>query len=189
MDTVKQKETKAMTSLYFQAIKKIAKVNLARIELAEISAFTIRELRAVIDKLNKEAKGLLFCKRTLGKAVSALRKEQLLNIIWSYLTHKRYAPKSFKWVDKALTPNSRITALLPTEHSTPWTVNLGFSTQKEAETLQNYLHQRGLCKYSVARPGKRTGYPVELKVWGLDQGALRCLVEKEEHRFLLQQSA
>jgi hypothetical protein len=177
------------TSQFYKAADKVKKVNLARIDLGELSTYTIRELRAVIAKLNKEAKGWLFCKATLGKAVSALRKEQLLNIIWSYLTHKRYAPKSFKWVDKALTPNSRITALLPTEHSTPWTVNLGFSTQKEAETLQNYLHQRGLCKYSVARPGKRTGYPVELKVWELDQGALRCLVEKEEHRLLLQRSA
>ncbi len=178
-----------MTSLYFQAIEKIAKVNLARIELVELSAFTIRDLRAVIDKINKEAKGLLFCKRTLGKAVSSFHKQELLNIIWSHLVHKRYAPKSFKWVDKALTPNTRITALLPTEYSAPWTVNLGFNAQKEAETLQNYLHQRGLCKYSVTRPGKRTGYPVELKVWDLDQGVLRCLVEKEKHRLLLQRSA
>ena len=176
------------TSLYFQAVEKITKVNLARTELAELSAFTIRELRAVINKLNKEAKGLLFCKRTLGKAVSSYCKRDLLNIIWSHLTHKRYAPKSFKWVDKALTPNARISALLPTEYSTPWTVNLGFNTKKEAETLQGYLHQRGLCKYSVARPGKRTGYPIELKVWELDPDTLRCLVEKEEHRLLLQRS-
>lgn len=177
-----------MTTLYFQAIEKIAKINLARVELAELMSFTIRELRAVIDKLNKEAKGLLFCKRTLGKAVSAFRKQELINIIWTHLNHKRYAPKSFKWVDKALTPNSRITALLPTEHSTPWTVNLGFNTKKAAEALQDYLHQRGLCKYSVTRPGKRTGYPLELKVWELDQGTLQCLVEKEEHRLLLQRS-
>jgi hypothetical protein len=178
-----------ITSLYFQAIEKIAKVNLARIELAELSAFTIRELRAAIDKLNKEAKGLLFCKRTLGKAVSAFRKQALINIVWTHLIHKRYAPKSYKWVDRALTPNARIIALLPTEYSAPWTVNLGFNTQKEAETLQDYLHQRGLCKYSVARPGKRTGYPIELKVWELDQDTLHCLVEKEEHRLLLQRSA
>lgn len=186
MDTVKQKETQAMTtSQFYKAAEQVKKVNLARIELAELSSYTIRQLRAVIAKLNKEAKGWLFCKATLGKAVSAFCKQELINIVWTHLIHKRYAPKSVKWVDKALTPNSRIIALAPTEYSTPWTVNLGFDTQKEAETLQGYLHQRGLCKYSVARPGKRTGYPVELKIWELDQGALRCLVEKEEHRLLL----
>jgi len=177
------------TSQFYKAADKVKKVNLARIDLRELSTYTIRELRAVIAKLNKEAKGWLLCKATLGKAVSAFRKQELLTIIWSYLTYRRYAPKSFRWVEKALTPNSRITALLPTEYSAPWTVNVGFSTHKEAETLQNYLHQRGLCHYSVARPGKRTSYPVELKVWELDQGALRCLVEKEEHRVLLQRSA
>lgn len=172
-------------SQFYKAAEKVQGINLAKIELETLTQMTIRELRGVVAKINHEAKGLVFCKATLGKPVSYFKKNELLNIIWAHLTLKRYAPKSVKWEIVPLTPNNRIIAAKPSATQKPWTVNLGFLTLVEAEKLQKYLHKKGLCSASVVRPGKRTGYKYELKVWELESGSLQTLIEKEQHRLRL----
>lgn len=172
-------------SQFYKAAEKVQRINLAKVELETLTQMTIRELRGIVAKINKEAKGLLFCKTTLGKPVSYFKKNELLNIIWSHLILKRYAPKSVKWQVVALTENNRIIAAKPSATQNPWTVNLGFVTFPEAENLQKYLHKKGLCTASVVRPGKRTGYKYELKVWELEPASLQTLIEKEQHRLRL----
>lgn len=172
-------------SQFYKAAEKVQRINLAKVELETLTQMTIRELRGIVAKINHEAKGLVFCKTTLGKPVSYFKKNELLNIIWSHLTLKRYAPKSIKWQVVALTENNRIIAAKPSSTQNPWTVNLGFLTFPEAENLQKYLHKKGLCSASVVRPGKRTGYKYELKVWELETASLQTLIEKEQHRLRL----
>lgn len=190
-------------SQFYKAAEKVQRINLAKLELETLTQMTIRELRGIVAKINKEEKGWVFCKATLGKPVSYFKKNELLNIIWSHLTLKRYAPKSKRWEEKALTPNNRIMGLFPEPHS-HWTISIGFNEYGEALVLQKWLHEQQKetadnnskewweislppkrCTASVIRDGKRTGYKFELKVWELASSVLRSMVKREQERIMV----
>ncbi len=169
------------TSSYYKAMEWVKKVNLAKIEsLRWLENCTIRQLRAIADKINHQDKGWVFCTATLGKALSRHTKQELAETIWNFLSLKRSAPKTSKWFECDETGNLRIVTQRPGTHDFVWTVSIGYNTYKDAEVLQKYLHKNGHCSASVIRSAKHcSDFKYELKVWLLDNNILKALIAKE----------
>lgn len=170
-------------SAYEKAQAWAKKVNTSQIESLEwLSTLTIRQLRAIADKINTLNAGWVFCTATLGKPLGRLVKSELAEVIWDFINLKRQAPKT-KYFEIDECGNVRIVTERPGADASPWTVNIGFKSYKEAETLQRYLHANGHCNASVVRKAKHcTGWAYELKVWLLSPPALKAIISKENKK-------
>lgn len=176
------------TSSYYKAAEWVKRVNPAKIESLEwLENCTIRQLRAIADKINAQNKGWVFCTATLGKALGRHTKQELAKVIWNFISLKRSAPKVNKWFEIDECGNVRIITQRPWEDFSAWTVSIGYNNYKEAETLQKYLHKNYHCSASVIRPAKHCSeFKYELKVWLLAENVLRALIAKEQGRIALE---
>lgn len=55
----------------------------------------------------------------------------------------------------------------PSGEQHQWTTSMGFDERRSAQLMKDWLWQTNSCAHSVIRPGKRTGYKWELKIWEL----------------------
>lgn len=171
------------TSSYYKAAEWVKGIKISQIESLEwLSNLTIRQLRAIADKINHQNNGWVFCTATLGKPLSRLVKSELAVVIWDFINLKRQAPKT-KYFEIDECGNVRIVTERPGTDASPWTVNIGFNSYKEAETLQKFLHTNGHCNASVIRREHRClGWKYELKVWLLSPAALKAIISKENKK-------
>lgn len=171
------------TSSYYKAAEWAKSIKLSEIESLEwLTDCTIRQLRAIADKINHENKGWVFCQATLGKILGRLTKAELAVAIWEFVSLKRSAPRT-KYFDIDECGNCRIVTERPGSEASAWTTNIGFANYKSAEKVQKYLHSNGQCNASVIRASKRCdGWKYELKVWLLSEKALNTLIAKENTR-------
>lgn len=176
------------TSSYYKAAEWVKRVNPAKIDSLEwLENCTIRQLRAIADKINHQNKGWVFCTATLGKALGRHTKQELAEVIWSFISLKRSAPKVNKWFEIDECGNVRIVSQRPWEDFSAWTVSIGYDNYKEAETLQKYLHKNYHCSASVIRQAKHCAdFKYELKVWLLAENVLKALIAKEQGRIALE---
>lgn len=171
------------TSSYYKAAEWVKSIKTNKIEsFTWLNDCTIRQLRAIADKINQENEGWIFCQATLGKIVGRMTKAELAVAIWDFINLKRSAPRC-KYFEIDECGNVRIVTERPGSDAVAWTTNIGFNDYKSAEKLQKFLHTNGMCGASVVRSSKRCeGWKYELKVWLLSEKALNTLIAKENTR-------
>lgn len=178
-----QKDKQMATSSYYKAAEWAKSVKVNKIESLEwLTGCTIRQLRAIADKINHEIGGWIFCQATLGKTLGRLTKAELAVAIWDFISLKRSAPRR-KYFEIDECGNVRIVTERPGSDASPWTTNIGFNDYNSAEKVQKFLHKGGMCNASVIRISKRCeGWKYELKVWLLSEKALGAIIAKENVR-------
>ena len=155
-------------------------------QLSQLEALNIRQLKQLACQINKhlgititlQLSALLGQNGGKGRAVSNLRKSELIECIW-YVRQVQMSRPAMKGEWKFDRISDRIyNFVAPTAEC--WVHYIALSTEQEAFKLYSHLMNRLRCTLASYRTGDRTHGVWELKVWKLDADTLITLLAKDK---------
>ncbi|MGB6301143.1 MAG: hypothetical protein WBF90_33885 [Rivularia sp. (in: cyanobacteria)] len=166
-----------MVCKYWEAAKSsLSEFKVSMIRSIEMLQFmTIRQLKIVVSKLNKEL-GQVIVKSRFGKTYSQMIKAELVDTIWGIREIQMQAPKGIyeeiKILDKLFVQECG---------GIQWVHYFGFKTETEAIIFQRHINRNKQCKLSSLRRAKRLnkhGFEWEVKAWQVEESYINRIKKK-----------
>lgn len=174
-------------------------------KIEQLQILTIRQLKALAQKINREL-GQVIVKARFGKVMSNMTKAELVDAIWSVRVCQMQTRSYDITLVKASLRIYEYNMVNGAPGSQHWISYFGFNSDKEgtaqqnAERFRTAILKKGLCHLAAIRwkyvldedtgelkPNKdfrlkKTDFEYEVKVWGIKNSIFDSLVKKDKQR-------
>lgn len=159
-------------------------------KIEQLQILTIRQLKALAQKINREL-GQVIVKARFGKVMSNMTKAELVDAIWSVRVCQMQTRSYDITLVKASLRIYEYNMVNGAPGSQHWISYFGFNSDKEgtaqqnAERFRTAILKKGLCHLAAIRKADRLakhGFEWEVKVWGIKNSIFESLVEKDKQR-------
>lgn len=131
-------------------------------------------LKGILEVYKKYGVGIT--PRQFGKSWTRMNPRELQTALHLIGTIQAQSPRGAGWVTTQISRRVAVT----TFDGAIWSAAIGFHSRTEAVTFLQWLAGRQLAVLtSEPRKGKRSGCPVEVKLWSPANAFLQSLVEKD----------